>query len=148
MPTASTMAVVRGSKTFSASHPSASSRRPEIPWSRAGSWLFGPDLTYQTSRFRGDKNLAGRVSGPWPPSREDLPSGDRTALGVQSRLPERPLGLASFSYNRIGDAFDPSLGFVPRRRRAHRQPSPPIGSRGPGVPSVRSTSGSAFGRTS
>ena len=82
------------------------------PLHRPGSWVFGPDLTYQTSRFGGDKNL---LVGVWAlaTDREDLSSGDRTALGVKVDYPN-DLWDVAFKYKRIGDAFDPSLGFVPR----------------------------------
>jgi len=33
------------------------------PLGRSGSWLLGPDFTYQTSRFRGDKNFRAGLWG-------------------------------------------------------------------------------------
>lgn len=81
------------------------------PLARPGSWTVGPDFTYQTTRFRGGKNLAlgawGLVVG-----RDGL-RGDRTAVGAGLDYPN-DLWDISASYKRIGDAFDPSLGFVPR----------------------------------
>jgi hypothetical protein len=82
------------------------------PLGRSGSWLIGPDLTYQTSRFRGDKNF---LVGVWglAVGREDLRGGDRTAAGFKVDYPN-DLWDVALKYKRIGDAFDPSLGFVPR----------------------------------
>lgn len=82
------------------------------PLGRANSWLIGPDLTYQTSHFRGDKNF---LVGIWglAVGRDDLRTGDRTAAGAKIEYPN-DLWDISAKYKRIGDAFDPSLGFVPR----------------------------------
>ncbi len=82
------------------------------PLGRPGSWLAGPDLTYRTSRFRGDKNF---LVGVWALAlgRGDLGSGDRTAAGLRIDYPN-DLWDISLDYKRIGGAFDPSLGFVPR----------------------------------
>ncbi len=81
------------------------------PLGRSHAWLAGPDVTYQTSRFLGDKNL---LAGAWALAmdREGL-SGDRTAWGGRLDYPN-DLWDVSASYKRIGDAFQPSLGFVPR----------------------------------
>ncbi|MBI4501887.1 MAG: carbohydrate binding family 9 domain-containing protein [Gemmatimonadetes bacterium] len=81
------------------------------PAGRSGSWLAGPDFTYQTSHFRGDKNF---IAGIWGLrlGREDL-RGDRTAAGFKVDYPN-DLWDISLKYKRIGEAFDPSLGFVPR----------------------------------
>ena len=81
------------------------------PLGRSGSWVVGPDFTYQTSRFRGDKNV--RV-GTWGlvMNRDGL-KGDRSAAGFRADYPNG-LWNMSASAMRIGDAFDPSLGFVPR----------------------------------
>ena len=82
------------------------------PTSRPGSWLVGPDLTYKTSRFRGDKNL---LIGAWAlgAGRSEL-RGDRSAAGLRIDCPNDLWDIAA-SYKRIGESFDPSLGFVPRR---------------------------------
>jgi hypothetical protein len=76
-----------------------------------GSWLAGADFTFQTSRFRGDKNF---LVGLWglTMDREGL-SGDRTAAGLKIDYPN-DLWDVSLTYKRIGDDFQPSLGFVPR----------------------------------
>ena len=81
------------------------------PLGRAGSWLAGPDFTYHTSRFRGDKNFLVGVWGLGT-GRSDL-HGDRSAAGFKIDYPN-DLWDVSVKYKRVGDAFDPSLGFVPR----------------------------------
>ena len=80
------------------------------PLGRTGSWLAGTDLTYQTSHMRGDKNF---LAGVWglAMDRDDL-SGRRHAVGALLDYPN-DLWDASASFKWIGDAFDPSLGFVP-----------------------------------
>ena len=81
------------------------------PLGRDGSWLAGGDLTYQTTRFRGDKNV---IVGAWglAMDREDL-SGRRHAIGGKLDYPN-DLWDVALTYKWIGDDFDPSLGFVPR----------------------------------
>ena len=82
------------------------------PVGRSGSWLAGADFTYQTSSFRGNKNF---LTGVWGlvMDRDDL-AGDKTAAGFKIDYPN-DLWDVALTYFRIGDAFDPSLGFVPRR---------------------------------
>lgn len=81
------------------------------PLGRGGSWMVGPDMTFQTSRLGGNKNFSvgawGLVMG------RDSLSGDRTAAGLRVAFPNDRVNAAA-SYTRIGEAFDPSLGFVPR----------------------------------
>ncbi|HEX6749520.1 MAG TPA: DUF5916 domain-containing protein [Longimicrobium sp.] len=81
------------------------------PQGRAGSWLAGGDFTYQTSRFRGDKNF---LVGIWglAMGREGL-AGDRTAAGIKVDYPN-DLWDVALTFKRVGDGFQPSLGFVPR----------------------------------
>lgn len=81
------------------------------PLARNGSWMLGSDARFQTSRFAGEKNLS---VGLWAlvMDREAL-KGDRTAAGLRVAYPN-DLVNASASYVRIGESFDPSLGFVPR----------------------------------
>jgi hypothetical protein len=76
-----------------------------------GAWLAGSDLTYQTSRFLGNKNF---LAGAWAigMEREGL-TGDRGAWGAKLDYPNDLLDIA-LTYKRIGDGFQPSLGFVPR----------------------------------
>lgn len=82
------------------------------PVGRANSWTAGTDLTYQTSRFRRNKNLS---AGAWllETNRAGL-IGDTRAFGAQVDYPN-DIWDATLTYKRIGDGFDPSLGFVPRR---------------------------------
>jgi hypothetical protein len=81
------------------------------PQGRSGSWLAGADLTFQTSSLGGDKNF---LVGAWGlrNERDDL-DGDKYAYGGKIDFPN-DLWDVSASYIHIGDAFDPSLGFVLR----------------------------------
>lgn len=81
------------------------------PTGRADSWMAGLDATYQTSRFHGNKNL---LMGVWglQTDRAGL-TGEKTAWGAKIDYPN-DLWQISATYKRIGDGFDPSLGFVPR----------------------------------
>ncbi|HZD79923.1 MAG TPA: DUF5916 domain-containing protein, partial [Actinomycetota bacterium] len=81
------------------------------PLGRGGSWLAGPDVTYQTSHFRGDKNF---LVGVWALAmdREGL-TGVRSAWGLKVDYPNE-LWDVSLTHRHIGTDFDPSLGFVPR----------------------------------
>jgi hypothetical protein len=112
LPTSSTMAVVRVRQNVLRESSVGFIATAGDPLDRGGSWLLGPDLTYQTSRFRGDKNF---LVGLWglAVGREDLRSGDRTAAGLKVEYPNDLWDMA-LRYKRIGEAFDPSLGFVPR----------------------------------
>ncbi|HJQ10096.1 MAG TPA: DUF5916 domain-containing protein [Gemmatimonadaceae bacterium] len=112
LPTASTMAVVRVKQNVLTESSVGFIATAGDPLHRSGSWLAGPDLTYQTSHFHGDKNFLIGVWGltVW---REDLGSGDRTAAGLKIDYPN-DLWDINLKYKRIGDEFDPSLGFVPR----------------------------------
>ncbi len=82
------------------------------PLSRTGSWMSGADFTFQTTRFQGNKNF---LFGGWGllAHRDDL-DGDRSALGFKLDYPNDLWDIV-LSYARIGEDFDPSLGFVPRR---------------------------------
>lgn len=81
------------------------------PLGRGNAWLAGPDLTYQTSRFRGDKNL---LVGVWGLAMDrDSLDGRKRAWGGKIDYPN-DLWDISFLYKWLGDGFDPSLGFVPR----------------------------------
>jgi len=81
------------------------------PLGREDAWMAGADFTYQTSRFTGDRNLLVGVYG-LVTGRADL-EGDRSAAGMKVDYPNDLWDIA-LTYNRIGDGFDPSLGFVPR----------------------------------
>jgi hypothetical protein len=78
---------------------------------RSDSWMTGADFTYQTSRFRGDKNLSASVWGIVN-DRPDL-EGDKNAFGAGFDYPNDRWNFR-FTSARIGDGFDPSLGFVER----------------------------------
>lgn len=82
------------------------------PESRGSSYTAGVDYTFQTTRFNGDKNFLVGVSGMYA-DRPDL-TGDQTAFSLKVDYPNDIWDVA-LTYLRIGDAFDPSLGFVPRR---------------------------------
>jgi len=79
---------------------------------RSGSWLTGLDFTYRNSRFRGDKNLLIGVWGML--NRRKGLEGRKDAYGFEIDYPN-DLWDITFSSRRIGDGFDPSFGFVPRR---------------------------------
>lgn len=76
------------------------------------SWMVGADFTYQTSEFKKDKNFMVGIWGLYN-NREDL-DGDRSAFGIKIDYPNDLWDIA-FVYRRIGEDFDPSLGFVPRK---------------------------------
>ena len=84
------------------------------PQGRAGSWTAGADYTYSTSKFRGNKNLRAGVWG-LATGRDDLRAGggDRSAAGFTLQYPNDEWEM-ELTGTRIGRAFDPSLGFVPR----------------------------------
>jgi hypothetical protein len=79
---------------------------------RSDSWLSGLDFTYRNSRFLGDKNL---LVGVWGlvNNRQEL-EGDKRAYGFEVAYPN-DLWDMRFGSKRIGDGFNPSLGFVPRK---------------------------------
>jgi hypothetical protein len=75
--------------------------------------MAGGDFVYQTSRLRGDKNFSADF---WAlaTGRSDLTGArERTAAGFKIDYPN-DLWDCFGLYRRIGDGFDPSLGFVPR----------------------------------
>lgn len=82
------------------------------PLGRDGAYMAGGDVVLNTSHFLGTRNL---VVGAWGlvTGREDL-RGDRSAFGGIVDYPNDVWDVW-LAYKRIGDAFDPSLGFVPRR---------------------------------
>jgi Domain of unknown function (DUF5916) len=75
------------------------------------SWMGGADFTYNTSRFRGDKNLSVSAWGLLN-DKHDL-DGDKSAYGLGFDYPNDRWNF-NMASARIGDGFDPSLGFVPR----------------------------------
>lgn len=81
------------------------------PQGRPGSWTAGADFTYQTTRLWGDKNF---LIGIWGLAMDrDSLSGNKHAFGGKIDYPNDLWDLA-FTYRRVGESFDPSLGFVPR----------------------------------
>jgi hypothetical protein len=78
---------------------------------RTGSWSAGVDFTYRTSNFLDEKNFLVGVWGLLN-DRADL-HGDKSAFGFRIDYPNDLLDI-NFTSIRIGDGFDPSLGFVPR----------------------------------
>ncbi len=81
------------------------------PQGRSGSWTAGVDLTYQTTRLWGDKNF---LIGVWGLAMDrDGLEGRRHAFGGKIDYPNDLWDIA-FTYRRVGESFDPSLGNVPR----------------------------------
>jgi len=81
------------------------------PEGRAGSWMAGPDFTYQTSHFLGDKNF---LVGAWglAMGRKGA-TGRKAAFGIEASFPNELWDLV-LNFKHLGKGFDPSLGFVPR----------------------------------
>lgn len=79
-------------------------------------WMAGVDFTYRTSEFLNEKNFGISVWGLLNDGKdadgEDL-SGDKHALGFRIDYPNDLLDMSLMSV-RIGDGFQPALGFVPR----------------------------------
>lgn len=74
--------------------------------------LAGVDATYRTSRFLGNKNF---LAGVWILGSDRTgATGDQWAYGAKLDYPN-DLFDAAITWKRIGDGFDPALGFVPRR---------------------------------
>ena len=82
------------------------------PAGRSDSYLGGADFTYQTTSFKGNKNLLIGASYIYT-TREDL-DGDQSAFSFKFDYPNDLWDIA-LVYIRLGDAFEPSLGFVPRK---------------------------------
>ena len=82
------------------------------PTGLSGSYLGGVDFTYQTTSFNGNKNILIGATYQYT-DREDL-NGDQTAFSFKFDYPNDLWDIA-LTYIRLGDAFDPSLGFVPRK---------------------------------
>jgi hypothetical protein len=74
-------------------------------------WVVGSDFTYQTSHFHGGKNLRIGVSGEV--MNRSTSAGDRTTTAARIDYPN-DLWNWWAGVTRIGDAFQPPLGFVPR----------------------------------
>ena len=84
------------------------------------SMTSGLDFTYQTTTFKGDKNF---IAGAWGlmSDRQDQEKKQYT-FGLKLDYPNDRWDIA-FAFIRIDDAFDPSLGFVPRKGVYYIRPS-------------------------
>ncbi|HVH10369.1 MAG TPA: DUF5916 domain-containing protein, partial [Gemmatimonadales bacterium] len=81
------------------------------PTGAAGSWVAGGDVLLQTSRLFGDKN--GQL-GLWGLTLDGhTVTGSKTAAGVSLFYPNDAWN-NFLGYRRVGDGFQPALGFVPR----------------------------------
>ncbi|MCF6271337.1 MAG: carbohydrate binding family 9 domain-containing protein [Melioribacteraceae bacterium] len=80
------------------------------------SWLIGADFTYQISDLFDDKNFLIGIWGLYS-NRPDL-DGDKTSFGIKIDYPNDLFDITA-SYKYIGDAFQPSLGFLPRTGIKH-----------------------------
>jgi hypothetical protein len=110
---ASTMAVVRVKQNVFAESRAGFIATLGDPLGRSGSWELGGDFTYQTSHFRGGKNFSAGIWG-LATGRDDLGGfRETTAFGLKLDYPN-DLWDCALTYRRVGDGFDPSLGFVPR----------------------------------
>ncbi|HET9424599.1 MAG TPA: DUF5916 domain-containing protein, partial [Gemmatimonadaceae bacterium] len=111
LPTANTLGVVRLRRNILSESSIGAIATAGDPLGRGDSWLAGPDVTYQTSRFRGDKNF---LVGAWglAMQRGDLP-GTPVSFGGKIDYPNDLWDLA-LTYKWIDSTFQPSLGFVPR----------------------------------
>ena len=72
--------------------------------------LYGFDLLWQTSTFRGDKNFS---VGAWTALSRGRTSGGRSGWGLKVDYPN-DLWDGFFVYKRFGEGLDPALGFLPR----------------------------------
>ena len=82
------------------------------PTGKGGAYLVGGDFTYHTSRFRGSKTFQAGVWGL--ATDHDGLEGDKTAFGASVAYPNDVWSL-QLTGIRVGDGFDPAMGFVPRR---------------------------------
>ncbi len=82
------------------------------PEGKSNSWMLGFDFTYQNSNLFNGNNF---LVGVWAlyNNREDL-TGDKAAYGIKIDYPNDLLDI-SLTFKKIGNSFDPSLGFVPRK---------------------------------
>lgn len=80
------------------------------PLGYSGSMLFGLDFTYKTTQFLGNKNFLIGFWGLF--SHRKTIQGDRSSFGFKIDFPN-DLWDTSLALKRIGDAFDPPVGFVP-----------------------------------
>ena len=81
------------------------------PTGATGSWLAGTDVLLSSSHVLGDKNVQLGLWGLETDGRSL--SGSRTAAGVSLFYPNDTWN-NFLGYRRVGDGFQPALGFVPR----------------------------------
>ena len=81
------------------------------PTGATGSWLAGADVLLSSSHVLGDKNVQLGLWGLETDGRGL--SGSRTAAGVSLFYPNDTWN-NFLGYHRVGDGFQPALGFVPR----------------------------------
>jgi hypothetical protein len=78
--------------------------------------LAGVDAIWRTSKFRGNKNF---MVGLWAATTQgDVGPGSKTGWGFKVDYPN-DLWDCNTSLNQFGEAFDPLLGFLPRRGTRH-----------------------------
>ncbi len=82
------------------------------PTGKNSIWLLGTDFVYQNSKFLGDKNFMFGLWGLY--NNNPQLTGDKSAVGLKFDYPNDLLDIA-LKVKRIGDAFNPSMGFVPRK---------------------------------
>lgn len=73
--------------------------------------LAGFDLTYQTSRFRGDRNFS--IGGWYVYNWNEKKSGKHQGFGFKVDYPNDLWDIMTM-YSYYGDSLDPGLGFLPR----------------------------------
>jgi hypothetical protein len=111
LPTVATMAVARLRQNILQESSVGVIATVGDPLDRPEAWTAGADVTFQTSRLGGDNNF---LVGVWGLAMDRVgATGDRTAAGFKVDYPN-DLWDVALTYKRIGDGFDPSLGFVPR----------------------------------
>ena len=111
LPTANTMAVMRLQQNVLKQSSIGMIATVGDPLDAGNAWVAGPDVTYQTSEFLGDKNF---LVGAWGLGMDrDGLTGAKRAWGAKVDYPNDLLDIA-LTYKWIGDGFQPSLGFVPR----------------------------------
>ena len=81
------------------------------PTGATGSWLAGADVFFQSSHVLGDKNAQLGLWGLTMDGRNL--AGSKTAAGVSLFYPNDTWN-NFLGYYRVGDGFQPALGFVPR----------------------------------
>ncbi len=107
--TSSTMGVVRIKQNILSESSVGMIATVGDPLRLPSSWTGGVDFTYQTSAFRGEKNL---LVGVWG-LQNHTSDGSDEAFGGMIDYPNDLVDVA-VSYKWIGEDFAPSLGFVPR----------------------------------